>query len=581
MLTQIHISNLITIPNLQLDMRNGTTVITGETGAGKSILIDAIELALGNRIAGNVVRPGQEKADITVCFDISKMPSVQAWLQNYDLHTEVQECILRRTITQDGRSRCYINGMPSTLQPLRELGELLINIHSQNAHQSLLKTDKQRDILDRYAGQSEDPAQPILKSDKQRDILDRYAKHYDLVDKVQLFAEEWSTLNKEITELSTISKDRDARGEFLKFQLNELEVLQLQPNEFNSLDLEHKQLAHADELLQHINQALHCLSENEEGNAISTLNHSLQSLETVQRVDPKITQWIDSIKTALIQITDIEDDLRRYLNSVELDPERLQNIEQRIGVLFDLARKHKISPSELYEFQQNLSKEVSELENSGERLSELNKKLKEIEANYFTVANKLSLRRQKAAKKLSCEITNIIHTLALPHSEFEIYLEKEEPSRISASGLDKIVFQIKTNSDQVMQPLHKVVSGGELSRISLAIHIATTNQHATSSLIFDEVDVGIGGGTAEIVGKLLRQLGTTHQILCITHQPQVAAQGHHHLRVEKIVEKNSTYTQVNFLNAEEKVNELARMLGGVEITKKTIAHAKEMLEMCQ
>ncbi len=583
MLTQIHISNLVTIQELHLDMKNGTTVITGETGAGKSILIDAIELALGNRTTGNVVRPGQEKTDISLCFDISKLPAVHTWLKNYDLDTDPHECIIRRSITQDGRSRSYINGMPTTLQPLRELSELLINIHSQHAHQSLLKSDKQRDILDRYAGNFyiDNQPQPLLKSEKQRDILDGYAKHYDLLDKVQMHAEQWHALNNEITTLKSMSQDRSSRGEFLKFQLNELEALQLQPDEFQHLDLEHKQLAHADELLQNINHALNCLSENEESNAIHTVNQALQALEIVQRVDPKIPAWIESLKSALIQLSDTEDELRHYLESVELDPERLQHIEQRIGVLFDLARKHKISPQELYDFQQNLATEVAALETSDERLLQLNAKLQEIEKNYFVVANKLSLSRTKAAKKLAKEITSIIHTLALPHSEFDIALEKEETVRISTCGLEKIIFQIKTSADQPMQSLQKVVSGGELSRISLAIHIATTSQHAVSSLIFDEVDVGIGGGTAEIVGKLLRQLGKTHQVLCITHQPQVAAQGHYHLRVEKTVKNNHAQTTVNFLTENEKVQELARMLGGVEITKKTIAHAKEMLEMCE
>ncbi len=556
MMTQIHISNLVTIQELHLDINTGTTVITGETGAGKSIVIDAIELALGGRTTGNFVRPGQEKADISICFDINKLSAARAWLKNYDLDTDGNECIIRRTITQDGRSRSYINGMPTTLQPLRELSETLLSIHGQHEHQSLLKSDKQRDIIDRYAG------------------------NIDLVDKVHTLAEEWQQLKHEISTLRALAEQRSSRGEFLKFQLNELEALQLQANEFTTLDLEHKQLAHADELLQNITHALYCLSENEEHNVLHTLNLTLHSLETVQRVDPKISGWIDAIKTASIHLSDTENDLRRYLDSVELDPERLKQIELRIGIIFDLARKHKVAPHELYDFQLKLAAEVTDLETSDERLAELAKQAEAIEKKYFVVAKQLSLSREKAAKKLAAEITHIIHTLALPHSQFEVSFEREEPPRITLFGLEKILFQIKTNTDQMLQPLHKVVSGGELSRISLAIQMATASQHTTSTLIFDEVDVGIGGGTAEIVGKLLRELGKTHQLLCITHQPQVAAQGHHHLCVAKVVENNVTQTQVMALTEKQKIQELARMLGGVEITKKTLAHAQEMREMC-
>lgn len=555
MLTQIHISNLVTIQELDLDLFSGTTVITGETGAGKSILIDAIEFVLGNRVNANIVRPGKEKADITICFDVSKLTAAREWLKNYDLHTENHECIIRRTITQDGRSRSYINNMPTTLQPLRELSELLINIHGQHEHQTLLRSEKQREILDRYAG------------------------HFDLVDKVYVLAEEWQHLNQEIVELHKLAEERQSRGEFLKFQLQELEALDLQPDEFQTLDLEHKQLAHADELLQSVTHALNCLSENEEANTFHTLTETLHALESVQRVDPKISTWIESIKNILIQVSDTEDELRRYLDSVELDPERLQKIEQRISHLFELARKHKVAPHELYEFQQKLSKEFSQLEHSDERLVELKKQLELIEKNYLVSADKLTQSRKKSAAKLESEITKMIRSLSLPHGKFQIALETETSGKIFSHGLEKIHFQITTNVDQALQPIHKVASGGELSRLGLAIHIATSTQHTIPTLIFDEVDVGIGGGTAEIVGKLLRQLGETHQVLCITHQPQVAAQGHHHIYVEKIHQNTNTQTRISLLNEKEKINELARMLGGVEITKKTLAHAKEMREL--
>jgi DNA repair protein RecN (Recombination protein N) len=554
MLTQIHIHNLVTIHELNLDCQTGTTVITGETGAGKSILIDAIELALGKRATVDIIRAEQEKLDVSICFDISQIPEARAWLKSFDLDNESNECIIRRTLSRDGRSRSYINGMPTTLQPLRELSEFLINIHGQHEHQSLLKQETQRSLLDLYAG------------------------HQDLVDQVHVLADEWNTLERNILSLRSLTDERKSRSDFLKFQLNELEALNLTPDEFQALDLEHKQLAHAGELLQNINHALGCLVENEENNALSALNHAVQALESVQHVDPKMSSWIESLKSAVISISDTEDDLHRYLDSVDLNPERLQWLEERIGTLFDIARKHKIAPQDLYEFQQKIAKEFSELENSDEHLAELIQKQNAAAKKYQEVANKLSDSRKKSAKKLQTEISKMIRELAMPHGEFHISLETETTNHFSPHGLEKIYFQIKTNAGHTPQLLTKIASGGELSRISLAIHMATAEQHTVPILIFDEVDVGVGGGTAEVVGKLLRRLGETHQIFCITHAPQVASQGHHHLRVEKHFAKNSTQTKVNILKPEEKIAEIARMLGGLEMTHKTLEHAKEMVE---
>lgn len=554
MLIQVNISNLITIQELLLEFCSGTTVITGETGTGKSILIDAIQLALGARASEHIVRPGQEKADISLCFDISNLAAARSWLKNHDLEQATHECIIRRTVSKDGRSRSYINGAPTTLQPLRELSELLIDIHGQHEHQSLLKSEKQREMLDEFAG------------------------HQQLLDKVYTTAHDWRALNSEIIELRKQTEERSARSEFLKFQLRELEELSIAPDEFEMLDQEHKQLAHAGELLQNMNHALNLLTENEDHNALHSLNQALQALEAVQRVNPKISTWIENIKIAIIQISETESELQHYLESIDLDPERLEWAEQRISLLFNLARKHKISPNELYDFQQKLAAELNDLENSDGRLFALTEKLKLLEKNYQDFAKKLSQSRAKAAKKLAEEISHTIRELALPHAEFHIHFEPQTLADFSPFGLEKIIFQIKTNAGQPMQALAKIASGGELSRISLAIHIATAEQHTIPSLIFDEVDVGISGGTAEIVGKLLRRLGKTHQVLCITHLPQVAAQGHHHVRVEKINRNNVTETHIQALSSKEKINEIARMLGGVEITKKTLAHAEEMVE---
>lgn len=554
MLAQIHISNLVTIQELHLDLLNGTTVITGETGAGKSILIDAIELALGSRINADIIRPGQDKADISLVFDIDKATEIKEWLKSYDLNHESGECIIRRTITKEGRSRSYINGMPTTLQPLRELSEMLISIHGQHEHQALLKSEAQRKMLDRFAG------------------------HDHLVDKVAVLSDEWHALSKEIKVLEQLSKEHKQRGEFLKFQLQELEELNLTCDEFATLDLEHKQLAHAEELLQNINYAIDCLSENESANALHLLNQAAHYLEVVRQVDPKVETWIHTLQAAIVQINDTHSDLRRYLDSIDIDPERLEATEERISLLFELARKHKVAPQDLYDLQQKLSAEYMRLENSDETLSDLKQKLDSLEKHYHEVAHKLGQSRLKAAKRLATEITQTVNELALPQAEFHVLFEIEDYSHPAPHGMERVIFQIKTNPGQDLQPLAKIASGGELSRISLAIHLATAGQHTVPTMIFDEVDVGIGGGTAEIVGKLLRRLSQTHQVLCITHAPQVAAQGHQHLRVKKVLENNTTYTHIQALSKDEKVSELARMLGGVEITKTTLDHAREMLE---
>jgi DNA repair protein RecN (Recombination protein N) len=553
MLTHIYISHLVTIHTLDLEFQNHTTVITGETGAGKSILIDAIELALGGRATGDKVQNNQEKADITLSFDLSKHPDARVWLKQYDLEQET-ECIIRRTIHRDGRSRCYLNGQPITLQPLREFSELLLQIHGQHEHQALLKSDFQRHLLDRFAG------------------------HQLLVDTVYTLAEEWHALHKNILELRHLSEERLSRSEFLKFQLNELEEMNLTQDEFQQLDLEQKQLAHADDLLQNINETLAILTGNEETNTMHGLHRALQALEIVRNVDPKIPTWIDSLKNAMIQISDTEDELRRYLEGVDLDPARLQWLDTRLGLIFDLARKHKVGPQELFDLQKKISTEYHDLETSDARLAELISKCDILESRYDDAAKKLSQSRQEAAYKLAEKITAIMQELSLPSVEFQIALEEEKAANPTYHGLEKIIFQIKTNAGHTLQPLAKIASGGELSRISLAIHMATALKHSTPTLIFDEVDVGVSGGTAEMVGKLLRRLGENHQVFCITHQAQVAAQGHHHILVKKTEQDNMTYSRMNVLNADEKINEIARMLGGVEMTKKTLAHAREMLE---
>jgi DNA repair protein RecN (Recombination protein N) len=554
MLTQIDIANLATIQQLTLELAAGTTVITGETGAGKSILIDAIGLALGSRATGDMVRTGQEKADVSISFDIRDINEAKAWLREHELDADADECIIRRTIQKDGRSKSYINGSPTTLQLLRGFSDLIINIHGQHEHHALFKPETQREMLDKYAD------------------------HADLLEEVQQAARTGQQLVNTLAQLRKNHGEKNSFGDFLKFQWQELEALQLSAEEFKNLEAEHKLLANSGELLENMQVALNLLNGDDDNNALDLLNRSLTALVAIENYNPKMSGLIENLRSASIQVGDTVNELEHYQEKIDLDPERLQWVEQRIGTLFDVARKHKIKPEELFALQQKIAGQLAELDTSDERLAELEAQLAAAEAHYQTVAAKLSKSRVKAAKKLTQEITAIIRDLSLPHGIFQIQFATDDLPRFPAQGLEKIIFEIATNVGQPLQPLAKVASGGELSRISLAIHMATAEQHTIPTLIFDEVDVGISGGTAEIIGKLLRRLGQTHQLLCITHLPQVAAQGHQHLLVEKTHEKNATFTNIRHLNAKEKIQELARLLGGVEITKKTIDHAREMLE---
>jgi len=552
MLTQIHIRHLATIEEVQLEIPSATTVITGETGVGKSIILEAIELALGDRASANVVRAGQEKAEINLSFNIQKLPEVAVWLRENDLDPTAHECILRRVIFQDGRSRCYINGITCPQHVLRELATMLLQMHGQYEQQNLLKSEKQREILDYYAG------------------------HLSLVHEVKNLALQWRSLQTEIEQLREKTRASTQHEDFLRFQLNELETLKLQAGEWQALEADQRKLAHAEELLRHLNQVLQILTESEENNVVGLVNDALKSLQTVHVVETKTKDWGTSLQRALVEINDTENEIRNYLDRAELDPDKLQQVEQRLQQIYHLARKYKVQPEMLLNLQQDLQQQLSLCENSGERLLELEKNLATIASNYQLAAEKLSTSRAKSAIKLAKEITKIIQTLSLPHAQLQVELSPEN-SEFSVHGSEKIQFLIKTNPGHSFQPLAKIASGGELSRISLAVHLVTAGQRTLAALVFDEVDTGISGAIAEKVGKLIRQLGETYQVLCVTHLPQVAAQGHHHLLVEKKIRQQQPYTEMRILNLAERTAELARMLSGEKITDAVLKHAKEIL----
>lgn len=554
MLTQIHIRDLATIEDQHLHLQAHTTMITGETGAGKSIFIEAIELALGARGSAQLIRPGKERADISLCFDITHLPTVNAWLKQADMYDNDGECIIRRVLTSDGRSRSYINGLPATLQLVKELAELLFQLHGQSEQQTLLDVENQRILLDRYA------------------------EHLTLANQVADLSAEWRRIDREIHGRQERSQERTERRDYLRFQLEEMTTLNLQPNEWENLEAEHHRLTHSEEFLRLLQRTLSLLADDDNHNAITLLNDIRKLLETTQHLDPRANEWLNTLNASLIQLADLENELRSHIEKDDLDPERLHFVENRTSLIFDIARKHKVTPDELLALQERLQDELNTLEASDTEISALQAEQQAVASKYQELAERLSKSRLQAAKKFEKEITSTIRSLSLPHGEFRVQTEKEH-APFALHGLEKISFIIKTNPDQSLQAIAKVVSGGELSRLSLAIHLALAHRKTLSTLIFDEVDTGVGGATAEKIGKLLRKLGDHYQVFCVTHQAQVAACGHHHMLVEKYFVDNTTHTRLKLLNQSDKTQEIARMLGGETITQKTLDHAKEILAL--
>ncbi len=554
MLQHLSIQNFALINQLDLEFNSGMTVLTGETGAGKSILIDALLLALGDRADTKVIQNGCDRCAISASFAIHQLPVAEEWLQAHELAND-DNCILRRTISADGRSRGFINGQPVPVQLLRELADLLVSIHGQHEHQALLKPDQQRILFDAYAG------------------------HGTSVTKVQQLYSQWRKTQEELTSLKTQNEHRNSRLEFLSFQVEELLQLNLQQDELIKIDQEHRQLANAEHLLASAQQAALLLAEQEDNNALGLLHKAQTLLLAKKGIDRKLDNAAELLHNAIIQTEEAFAELSHYCDRMSLDPERLQWVEQRLGAIHDVARKHRITPKQLIPLQQQLQQELEQLLNSDSRLQELENKLAELAIQYQKAAETLSAQRQKAAQHLAPAIEKYLQQLGMPGGRFVVHFEPNANNQFAAHGLERIEFHVSANPGQPLQPLGKVASGGELSRISLAIHTLTAQNNATPTLIFDEVDVGIGGGTAEIVGRLLRKLSDSSQVLCVTHLPQVAALGQHHFQVGKTIRDNSTHTEVKALDKKAKINEIARMLGGVKITDQTLAHAKEMVEV--
>jgi DNA repair protein RecN (Recombination protein N) len=554
MLSHIYLKDFAIIEKLDLELKSGMTALTGETGAGKSILIDAIGLVLGDRADSGVVRHSADKAEITLSVDIDDTPSAKNWLQQQDLIDDDMDdqCILRRVIYASGKSRAWINGSPCNLTLLRQLGEQLVDIHGQHEHQSLMKKGMQRTLLDDYA--------------ENQSLLSKIAKKYDA----------WKSLKERFKKLSEHSSSHQDKLDLLSFQIQELNELNLTENETTQLDEEHTRLSNAEQLIEQTSQSVLKLYDNDEQSIYSSISEVLQTIDAARQVDTSLLEPFEMLQNAQILIQEATDSLRRYQELVGLDPERLDLVSKRLSSVHDLSRKHQTTSEQLYSKWLSLQQQLDELNSDDYNIDALQQSLQESETDYLKTADKLTKARQRFALKLSAGVTKAMQTLGMEGGKFQISLSSNES--LAIHGKDKIEFMVSANPGQPLKPLQKVASGGELSRISLAIQMIAAQKITLPALIFDEVDSGIGGGIAEVIGQQLRQLGSKRQVLCVTHLPQVASQAHNHYMVSKTKHRQTTTTGMNILSEKSRTTEIARMIGGIEITQSTMNLAEEMLQ---
>jgi len=550
MLTRLEIRNFAIIDKLEVDWQDRMTVITGETGAGKSIAIDALSLALGERVDSSQIAQGADQAEVVADFELDADSAAMQWLEDNDLDEE-GACILRRVINRSGRARCFINGRSVPLSSLKQLGERLVDIHGQHAQQSL------------------------LRKREQMALLDRYGQHQALLNKVAAAARHLKAIEQKRTELKQAAQERRARIELLTYQVEELEQANLSPQLVNELEQRHREAATSGERAVLAQQMLSAL-ENDEGSGIlDRLSHLHASQEHLQQLDPGAERFNESLLQAQEILHDYLNDLRHYLDHIEHDPAILAELDAQLATLHDLARKHQVTLAQLPEKYTELQQELADLNASEEATDKIDQDYANAQQAYTEAAAALSTARLKTAKQLGEKVTALMQDLAMQGGQFSIVVQSN--AQVSEHGSDDIQYLVSANPGQPLQPLAKVASGGELSRISLAIAVVTAEQQLVPSIIFDEVDVGIGGGTAEVVGRLLQQLARQRQVICVTHQPQVAACGHHHFSAIKSKTATKTRTQLVLLDDDERHKEIARMLGGLEISDTTLAHAKEML----
>ncbi len=552
MLTSLRIENFAIVSQLELDLSDGMTAFTGETGAGKSIMIDALMLALGGRADATVIRTGEEKCDILACFSFEPESPPALWLAEHDITAEDNEIFLRRVIYAEGRSKSYINGLPFPLQKLKELSEMLVDIHGQHQHQTL------------------------LQHATHRHQLDQFANHPQLLANVGSLSRQCQQIKQELQTLQTQGSSNE-RADLLQYQLAELNSLNLQEGEMQALHEEHQLLHHAREYLERAQQISNILNSDEQPTVCHSLNQIRQLLAALPQEHSNIKNAHELLNSALIQCDEALDEMVAFSEHVQLDPERLHDVEERISVLHQAARKYHVDASQLPKHLLHVQEELERLHDSEQLLHKLQERYNQQLHAYEQAAIALRESRQHHAEKLAAEITQTICQLGMPKGY--ITLEITPLDKPHAHGMDKVEYKVCTNPGMLPDTLAKVASGGELSRISLAIQLITAQRGATPTLLFDEVDVGIGGATAALVGQLLRKLGERLQLFCVTHQPQVASCAHHHFVVEKHSDNQQTYTQVLPLAEQQKVDEIARMLGGLTITEQTRSHARELFAL--
>jgi DNA repair protein RecN (Recombination protein N) len=553
MLGSIHIKDLAVVSSVALEFAPGLTALTGETGAGKSILIDALGLALGDRADNAMIRTGSDRAEITALFELHARSDIQDWLTENALD-DGDLCLVRRVLVRDGNSRAFVNGTPVPIKTLQQLGEQLVDIHGQHAHQSLLKREHQRELLDAYAGETR-----LLK-----ETADLYRQ--------------WQETSLEYQRLKDAAIERLERLDLLNFQVGELEGHNASSQELTELEDLHKRLSNAGSLREESQQILSLLFEDEDS-AQYRINRAMVLMDELLALDPSLKGCREMLENAEIQVSEAVSEIRQYADNVETDPARLTAIEQRLGEYHSLARKFRCKPSELEQHLSLLQQERDTLVHADEHLQELEAHTSELRSQFLDTAGRLSKKRHEAARRLSQEVSERMKSLGMPDGALLFQLDTLPDEKANTNGVDRVEILVSTNPGMSPQPLTKVASGGELSRVSLAIQVATLNCGQVPTLIFDEVDVGIGGGVAEIVGRLLRQLGQERQVLCVTHLPQVASQGHQHLQVRKSSQAGVVRTEIDSLEENQRVEEIARMLGGLDITERTLDHAREMLSL--
>jgi len=553
MIESLSVNNFAIVHKLDVEWFSGLSTITGETGAGKSIAIDAISFALGARGDVSAIRAGSEQTDVRIAFNIENNKHAQSLLEEFSM-TDSEQCIVARRMSKNGRSKVYINGMLATITQVKKLGETLLSIHSQHAHQLLLKPDHQRNMLDGYA------------------------ENKELMSDVFKYCNAIKSLQEEKKKLHANKEDNDARRQLLEYQVVELDEFALETDEFEAIENEHRVLSNAETLTTNSFQILQMISDNDEGaSACDLLQNASKMLSDMATKDVRLQDIATIFEETNMQLAEASSDLRGYVDNIDINPHRLHELDERMAKAMDLSRKHNTTPSKLPEVHYELANELSSMTNSDEAIVAIDAEITELMVKYNNACEDLTGKRKGAAISLSKEIQGSIRELAMENASFTIEVDTDEEA-LSPFGKDKVSFLLCSNPGQPLAPISKVASGGELSRISLAIQVIIASSTTVPTLIFDEVDVGISGGTAAVVGKLLKRLGKKTQVISITHLPQVASFGDNHYSVNKVTNETETVTSMKLLEKDERINELARLLGGEKIDVSSIENAKSLLQ---